>query len=246
MKHVVSLCILGLLCCLSASVKAEQPFVIAVNDAYQDAVSVDEMSALFEQLYAPLNIKPTIHYYPSKRGLLLANRLEIDAEAGRVSAVAKHYDNLLMVPEPIFRFSLQLYCLDKRKCQATPESVVGMVGGFQAGPAYCKANNFSCLLDRDAGFLVSALMSGGVDVLAGSQATLQHMLCKLDVETIYYREEKETAFVAYHLVNRNHAGIVDALSESIRSMHARNVFTDFFKKVRTKPANCPIEFVKIE
>ncbi|WP_124916933.1 hypothetical protein [Alteromonas flava] len=219
-------------------------YVIAVNESYQGNVDKGELQAIFDEMYRPLNIRPVVAFYPSKRGLRLANWGEIDAESARLPEVAKQYKNLIQVPEPIYQHELKFFCLVAEKCQLNSTNILGIVSGFQAAPAFCEQFNLQCLFNQDATFLRTALLNGGVDALVGSEGTLLHVLCDAPVKTVYFRNETSYPFVSYHLVNRKHEDKVAALSDSIKAMRERGVFATFFSRISKPPEDCKIKLIE--
>ncbi len=226
------------------SIMSEQqdtPYVIGINDTYMHAVGAERIQALFDQMYRPLGIQPQIQFFPSRRALQKANRGELDAEAGRVKRVAEEYQNLLMIPEAMIRHEVGFFCLREALCQKGGEFRIGMIRGFRFGPHYCAEYGLNCLFDESHALLVSALQKRAIDSIVGSKTSTLHMLCRQGVKQVYYREEPDANVLSFHLVNKRHADKIDALSASIRAMHAEDVFTEFDQQNAKIPAGCEMQ-----
>lgn len=220
-------------------------YVIAVNSAYSGSEAKDVVVNLFNTMYAPLGIEPEIRFYPSKRGLQLANLGQVDAEAGRVPLVAKRYADLIVVPEPMIEHKVAYFCLEKSYCQKDEHFRYAIIAGFQAGNAYCETNDLSCLYDQSHSFLSNALINKAVDALIGGKMSILNLLCNRGIERIYYRVAKDIEIVSYHLIHKRHATFIEPLSSSIKSMHQSGAFDEFVEETTGLPANCGFQLIQI-
>lgn len=222
-----------------------QAYVIGINDTYMHAVGKQRIQELFDEMYAPLGIQPELRFFPSKRALQMANRGDIDAEAGRVTLVAAQYKNLLVVPEAMIRHEIAFFCLQQRHCQKGPDLRIGMIRGFRFGPHYCKQFGLDCLFDQSHGVLVSALQNNAIDVIVGSRTSTLHMLCKQGISEVYYRPEPDAEVLSFHLVHKRHQDKVEAISASIRVMHKKGLFLAFDKRNAKLPDACDMQVIPL-
>ncbi|MDM7860344.1 hypothetical protein QTP81_07025 [Alteromonas sp. ASW11-36] len=231
---------------LSSSAAEQDAYIIGVNDVYADSQSRAIIQRLFDDMYAPLRITPELRFYPSRRGLQLADRLETDAEAGRVLQVAEQYPNLVVVPAAMLHHPIHFFCIDANRCNRSQEHLFAIVGGFQAGKAYCDKFGLDCFFDQSLTFLKTALTNGAVDVLVGSPPTILNLFCQSALEQVYVRRESEMEIISYHLVNRLHNDKVPALQASIERMHREGGFDEFKRHINQLPVNCGIEIVELK
>lgn len=236
----------ALCCVLSSSASEQDAYIIGVNDAYADPQSRAIIKRLFDDMYAPLNIVPELRFYPSRRGLQLADRLENDAEAGRVLTVAEQYSNLLVVPAAMLAHEIYFFCIDSERCDRSQDNLFAIVGGFEAGKTYCDKFGLECFFDQSLSFLKTALTNGAVDILVGSQPTVLNLFCQSDVEQIYVRRETAMDIISYHLINRLHADKVPVLQASIERMHEEGGFTEFKRHITQLPATCGIDVIELK
>ena len=119
-------------------VTAQDEYVIAVNEAYSFNRGANNVRVLFNQIYAPLGIKPVVEFYPTLRGLKLVNEGQLDAESGRTADVGKQYANLIKVSYPIMLHKNGYFCLTVEACETSETTRYAVVSGFEAGKKYCK------------------------------------------------------------------------------------------------------------
>jgi hypothetical protein len=101
------------------------------------------------------------------------------------------------------------------------------------------------LFDQSHALLVSALQKRAIDSIVGSKTSTLHMLCSQGVKQVYYREEPDANVLSFHLVNKRHADKIDALSASIRAMHAKDVFSQFDQKNAKIPVDCEMQVIHL-
>ena len=239
-RHLICLLLFA-----AANLVSAEEFIIGVNDSYATSVGKERVTQLFEVMYKPLGITPSVQYYPSKRGLRFANRGEIDAEAGRVLSVAEEYAELIVIPEPMIKHDVGYFCLVKANCKRSNEIIYGLTTGFVAGQKYCDNNQFRCISNQGAGFSVTMLANGAIDALIGSLTSTANAICKSKIERAYYRSEKQLEIASFHLINKRHKEKVTALKASIKAMHERGDFVRFVAENSQLDPNCNAELVKL-
>lgn len=219
--------------------------MIAINNAYATGENKEIVETLFKTMYAPLGIEPKVSFYPSKRGLQMANQGAVDAEAGRVPLVAKRYADLLMVPTPMIEHQVAYFCLTEKKCQKDTQLRYAMITGFQAGNEYCQKHGLTCLYDQSQTFLSNALTNQAVDALIGGKVSSLSLLCRKGLKKVYYRLATDIEIVSYHLINKRHADLIEPLSSSIEAMHGSGAFDRFVAQGSSLPKKCDIQLIPI-
>lgn len=191
------------------------PYTINVSESYRDHAALER---LFTILYAPLTIQPKFVYYPSKRGLRLVNEGRLDAEAGRFHMVAKNYINLVRVEEPINILHTGYYCIEKSRCDITPETVVVVDSSFQSATLFCQNNALTCLVESNPNLIAKSLEKNIAQVFLSEVNGALTVLCMLETQQVFYKNIPKFANFSYHYVHKKHAGIVSALEQSMRQM----------------------------
>ncbi|WP_026374913.1 hypothetical protein [Aestuariibacter salexigens] len=220
-----------------------KPFEIAVNDSYSAKVGKSEITALFAHMYAPLGITPTVNFYPSRRGLQLANEGLLDAEAGRIPDVISLYPNLIAVPEYMIEHQGAFFCKDARLCKKQKDHAYAIIRGYRGGKSYCESQRLICLFDATPDFLRSALVNGAIDAIIGSKTTTLNLLCESGIRTVYFRNEERLKLASYHVLHKRHEDKIDLLAKSIKDMREQGVFDAFVAKSSALPEGCVIELI---
>lgn len=238
----IGICLL-LLC---VSFKANTTgYKIGVNNAYSTQSVRQEVQILFNSIYAPLGITPELHFLPSRRGLFLANNNKLDAESGRVLNVAKEYENLLVVPEPLIQHDIMHFCKDRQHCMKAKNVRYALINGFEGGKQYCENNKLVCLSDQSPSFLAIAFANGAVDSLIGSKVTASLLLCQSGVTKVYFRTVPDLEVVSFHLVNKKHGDKLEELAQSIKELKQNGLVQKFVSATSKLPANCNVAFVDL-
>ena len=224
--------------------RAEQ-YVIGLNKAYDNRESRVLIENLFITMYAPLGISPDMQFFPSRRGLKLANDFEIDAEGGRALSVAAQYENLHTVDVPMIDHAVFMFCLEPGLCKKRNGGPIAVIGGFQAARPYCTKYRLDCVFEANHKFMGKMLNRGAVDAIIGNKKLVTHHLCNSNFPTLYYKKERDLKIVSYHLVNTSHVDKLPALEASIKSMHQRGDFDEFIQFHNKTAENCSTEFVEI-
>lgn len=221
-------------------------YVISVNYAYAEPPRKEAVKTLFNAIYAPLGIKPSVQFLPSKRGLFLANTKQVDAEAGRTLKVAAQYPNLVVVPESLITQQTLYFCLKKADCAKSETLRYALIRGFEAGKAFCDINGLDCLYEQSPTFLSTAFATGAIDTLIGSHSSAAQLLCQSELEEVFYRVESSLDVVSYHLIHKSHNSKVEKLAEAIRRVKQNGILDQFVTTTTTIPKACPITFLKVD
>jgi len=226
-------------------VTAQDEYVIAVNEAYSFNRGASNVRALFNQVYAPLGIKPVVEFYPSLRGLKLVNEGQLDAESGRTSDVGKQYANLVKVAYPIMLHKNGYFCLTAQACKISETTRFALVSGFEAGKKYCEENKLHCLTDKSHGVLAKALEHGAIDVLIASLNTATKALCTLKNKPIFYKNIIKLNVTSYHFIHKKHRALEPALAASIESLANRGEIARLLQNASVVNAKCSVEIIEL-
>lgn len=216
-------------------------YVISVNESYEHKVGQKNMVSLFEEIYAPLGITPTLQFLPSLRGLQLANKGVNDAEAGRTLDIANNYENLLRVAYPIIVNEIGTICLTPSSCKLDPKLRYAVVGGLEKGKIICQEKKLNCLFDQSQSFLANAMINNAVDALMGRVATSTDILCQLGSKKIYYKADDNLSITSYHLIHKKHAALLPQLNESIRLLSEKGRIAAFIASTNDIKSSCKID-----
>ena len=240
---IVSLLLNSFICQVASAVD-EKPYVIAVNQQYAGEQSKQLIEQLFNTMYAPLGIIPEYQYLPSRRGLHLANQSKLDAESGRIAAVANQYDNLISVPAPLIQHEAYIFCTEASLCTHESKRVYGVVQGFHAAVNHCQNKGLSCLFENSYPLMGQMLNDQLLDAVIGNKQQVMRAFCDTNT-TYFYRRHDSLVVTSYHLENQAHRDKVAALATSIEAMHQRGDFDAFLTFNHQAPTACKAMFSKI-
>jgi hypothetical protein len=231
-----------LYCCV---VTGQDEYIIAVNDAYSFNRGASNVRMLFNQIYAPLGIKPVVEFYPSLRGLKLVNEGQLDAESGRTADVGKQYANLIKVSYPIMLHKNGYFCMTLEACDTSKSTRYAVVSGFEAGKTYCKDNNLNCLTDQSHGVLAKALESGAIDVLIASLNTANKALCTIKNKPVYYQDLIALSVTSYHFIHKKHRDLEPALVASIQNLAKSGEITRLLHSASIVNTECSVKVIEL-
>lgn len=226
-------------------VTAQDAYIIAVNEAYSFNHLGSNVRELFNKVYAPLGIKPEIEFYPSLRGLKLANEGQLDAESGRAADIGKYYTNLIKVSYPIMEYKSVYFCLASEACEISDTTRFAVTSGFEAGKKYCKENKLNCLIDQSHGVIAKALESGTIDVLVASFNTGKKALCTFKNKPVFYKNAEIFNVTGYHYIHKKHRALEPALAASIESLTKRSEITRLLQNTSVVNDNCLLELIEL-
>jgi polar amino acid transport system substrate-binding protein len=230
----------------SASAFANKAYVIAVNEAYSFNQGAEKIQTLFNEIYAPLGIKPVIEFYPSLRGLRLVDEGRLDAEAGRTAKIGGRYANLIQVSSPVMIHHNGYFCLQPESCSALGDKTFALVSGLEAGKGFCAENKLDCLFDQSPGVLARALEYGTIEALIGSFNTATKTLCKLGSRTIYYKDIDALTITSYHFIHKKHQDLEPALAESISSLAKNGEIDRLLQNTSLLDETCSVDLIKLD
>lgn len=236
-----------LLLLLAFSLQANtQEYVINVVEAFDNQSDRQRLEVLFSHIYRPLGISPYFVYYPSLRGLNLANKGDIDAEAFRIAEVAEQYPNLLKIPEPMTRVTSGFFCSSKAHCQINTQSVIAMRSGFLGGASFCRDKNLRCKYESKPSNLLKMLDEGLATSLLMSTIGASQRLCMSKQQNIYYKLEPEFERDAFHYVHKKHAHLRPALVDAIIQLKFSERYSLFTQTWSEKLKSCGKTLINIE
>jgi hypothetical protein len=234
-----------LICILFSTCSRADPFTINIIETYQGHTEQAALENVFIELYASLGITPQLVYYPSKRGLLLVNKGVLDAEAGRFEITAKNYPNLVKVDEPLDVFYSGFYCLSKENCKLSDGTNIVVLSSFQSAQIFCKSMKLRCRFESKAITIARMLEKDIAQGFLSSTSESNKVLCAINKDKLYYRNEPALARFSYHFVNKRHALLVPKLENSIRQLKRKGLLQ--LSKLEGTPAHsaCGKEIIDV-
>jgi polar amino acid transport system substrate-binding protein len=222
-------------CLLLCTYARAEPYTINVIETYKGHIRQSILENVFNELYAPLGITPRFVYYPSKRGLLLANQGTIDAEAGRYESTAKNYLNLIKVDESLAVFHSGFYCLSKEACKLAASAKIVALSSFQIAQTFCNAMKLKCHLESEPIAIALMLEKGVAHSFFSSTIESNKVLCAIKSENVYYYNMPELAQYIYHFVNKRHVLLVPELKKSMMQLKQKGLLPT--SKLQDKPTH---------
>lgn len=192
-------------------------FTIDVTEAAGKAPQKSTIR-LFNRLYASLDIKPTLIYLPSKRGLTMVNNGELDAEAYRFVSVGQRYANLIRIDEPIGVGNTGFFCVQQNTCGIRKNDKVAMLSGFERAAEICVQFLLSCEYVSSAKGLGKLLDQGLVQGILATTLEGKQIICQANGDKYFFKLEPSLVRYGYHFVHRKHQSLVSALAENLREM----------------------------
>lgn len=157
---------------------------------------------------------------PSDRGMVLANKGELDGAIGRTMLSARDYPNLVPVPEPVYLYAPTAYSYKKIDVSQGWQSLRGHTLCIRRGYSFTEKRTAGLPqqhLDSDAS-LLRMLKAGGCDIavmgrsnkevlaMQGHDGDLLQLLPPLDEVPLYL------------FLNKRHAALVPRLTEALKQL----------------------------
>jgi len=142
----------------------------------------------------------------------------IDAEAGRLEVTAQHYPNLLKIIEPIGVLHSGFYCLTKEDCLLSSNTNIIVHSGFQSAQSFCNSMSLICSFESNVTAIARLLEKNITQSILSSTMGADKILCAMQTDTIYFRNEPSLARFSFHFVYKGHASLVPQLEASMRQL----------------------------
>lgn len=157
---------------------------------------------------------------PSDRGMVLANKGELDGAVGRTMLSAQDYPNLVPVPEPVFLYAPTAYSYKKIDVSRGWKSLRGHTLCIRRGYSFTEKRTAGLpqqRLDTDAS-LLRMLKAGGCDIaiMGRSNKEVQAMQ-GLDRDLLQLLPPLEEVPL-YLFLNKRHAALVPRLDEALKQL----------------------------
>lgn len=220
-------------------------YTINVSESYAFKQGQSVASEILENIYSPLNITPTLHFMPTKRGLLMANKGEFDAEAARRQRVMVQYENLIKVPEPVIRSQFNYYCVRKELCSPHEDLIYIAMKGTEIVRLHCEQHNLKCLYINNDLSAFKALEVGSGDVLLTDELSAKGVICNSHIRHLYFKQEPTLDADAYHFIHRKNVRLVDQLNESIKRFKQSKHYQSIIDNLRSSWQKCGAKFTSL-
>jgi hypothetical protein len=204
---------LSLLQCASASTEetVQKPYF---RMSYSGSVEGEVYAQFMQSIYEELGFNVTIIHTPVKRGLMLLNDKEVEADVIRLKSIVANYENVLLVKPAIAQGYLVLLCQKSKPCdlnilqQKTVhiQSDEGNLNLFEPG-------------ELQAQIIINEMPTHTLHML--EEARIFYALYSIDSRTLEklsskfnYVKIKDVS--GYHVVNKKHAHLLPKIQQKLR------------------------------
>jgi hypothetical protein len=212
---MIKFCLLVLILSFHQKASAEQPvikpkFRISYFGSEEGQVYAHFMQKIYEELGFDVSIIPT----PVKRGLILLNDNEVDADVIRFKSVAEKYENIVLVEPPIAAGILVLLC---NKLEPCDESIL------QNKTVFIQSDEGNLnLFKRDeiqAQMIINEMTNNTINMLEEERIlyalySLNNKMLENFSSRFNYVKLKDVS--GYHVINKKHAHLLSQIQQKIR------------------------------
>jgi polar amino acid transport system substrate-binding protein len=165
-------------------------------------------------------VRVSMQAMPSERGMILANKGELDGAIGRTMLATNDYPDLVAVPEPIHLYSPSAYAYQRFDVGAGWEALRGRSVCLRRGYTLTEKRTRGLQrqrLDNDAS-LIRMLRSGGCEVaIMGWRNKAMQDAMAADPALLRLSPPLEEVPL-YLVLHKRHAGLVARLAQAIKQV----------------------------
>ncbi|MEG3619132.1 transporter substrate-binding domain-containing protein [Magnetovibrio sp. PR-2] len=206
---------------LYADVRAKNELVIATRDK---AITNRFAELVLKKVYASLGIPVRFQVYPDARSVMEANKGHADGGAARLSVVLNTYQNLRLVPVPLFYSELSAfvrsdYALDISDWESLGQYRLATVQGFKL--VQDKLADFSLHTFSTSQEVIQRVEASRIEV-----GVLNRFLGQLAAQRLNAKFVKDVSpplerLPVFHMVHKNQEHLVPKLTDALRDMQDR-------------------------
>ena len=196
------------------STQEDRSIIVNVSEDFAFPLGQEVFSDLVSELYVDVPVTVEVTYLPARRGLLLLNADEIEADLYKSKNVLEPYSNLLVLEEPLMEIRVAIFCLERSNCVLNKDTIYLVPRGLESAMQYCLESSLTCAyVSSDHAF--KALEQNKGDALFMDMAGATRFLCGYSFPKIYYLEMSELSTEVYHVVSKSMEEYVPMLTQSI-------------------------------
>lgn len=227
--------------CFSA--QADRNIIVNVSEDFAFPLGQEVFSDLVSELYVDIPVTVEVTYLPARRGLLLLNANEIEADLYKSKKVLEPYLNLLVLEEPLMEIRVAIFCLDRSSCVMNKDTIYLVPRGLESAMQYCLENSLTCAyVSSDHAFKALAQNKG--DALFMNMVGATRFLCGYSFPKTYYLEIPELSTEVYHVVSKSMEEHVPMITQSIitinRTGYIEKVIGVFWNELYDCDSSIPI------
>ncbi len=226
--------------------KAAFAYQINVSELVAYQLGQQQIAQLMQKIYAPLDITPTLVVLPSERGLEYVNQGFYDAEAGRTSAIANAYPNLLQIPEPLATVQMAVFCLKKEHCTLSTWQDYVVIQGSLITEQVCQRKKLTCNAVSNDVSAFQALEKGHVEQILADDLFALGALCQSGLAAVYVRRLRDASYPIYHYINRKHQDLLPKLTASIKQLNSSGERDTILSRLSESFATCHGKVIELE
>jgi ABC-type amino acid transport/signal transduction systems, periplasmic component/domain len=175
------------------------------------------------EAFRRIGISVTLERQPSERALHNANAGLNDGNYVRIAGLSRHYQNLVMVPEPVSEFPFTVFTRDPALKAATWADLRGrqvacVTGWKLVEQELAGLATLQHVRDEDA--LFALLDKGRAEVVVSGLFTGQEVIRRKGYQGMRALSPPLANPPMYVYLNKRHAALVPKLAESLRKMRA--------------------------
>ncbi|MDO6694150.1 hypothetical protein Q4574_12730 [Aliiglaciecola sp. 3_MG-2023] len=190
-------------------------YTVNIVDVLKDEKDTTHLIQYYTDIYQAVGITPSFTFYPSKRGLNMVDKGELDAEAFRLNVVGNHFSQLVKIDEAIGHLQIGYICLAKNDCVADDSSVIGVLSSFRGAVDLCAESNIKCHFIKNVNSIAKKLDTGLVDLIFATDVEAERIICASKLDSFQFLPRRSHKLPLFHYVNKRHLGLKEKLEKSI-------------------------------
>ncbi len=203
--------------CLIA--EAETPARKLVFSQIEGSPLQTRSAKMLTVLYGKLGIEVSFEILPARRALESSNSGKTDGEVFRIKSLYKRYPNLIQVPTILHTFNGYAYTMNGQIINSWEDMRPYRIG-LMHGVVWAEKGTEGYNVVRLLGYreLLDKLLSGGIDIVIGTEFSFNLEVNRLGITTKFYRGKSLRSLSVYHYLHKKNASLVDQVDAEIKSM----------------------------
>ncbi|KAF5030591.1 hypothetical protein DSECCO2_636550 [anaerobic digester metagenome] len=197
------------------------PYVVGVAYMHGEERRIPELEAFVGEAYRRIGMNVVFKYSPPMRDISLANDGEIDASAVRTKYAVAKYQNLLVVPEPLFSSLFAIFFVDDKFDEYTIDDFKSLrvvcVRGEIISASILENFGMNPLFVPGLEHGIKMIKSGRADAVFTAESVMKGFF--KDESSSGIRKGRFGVVVkSYHVVNARHKDLIVPLAAAFREM----------------------------
>lgn len=206
---------------LSAPAAARQTLVIGIMCLDSDDCQMPVAEAFLDEIYSRSGLDVEVRYLPHLREIHDANTLVIDGTLSRTPIATRDYPNLIKVPYPLFKETIEAASLKPGihidSWEDLQQYKVGILRGNRTPYLLAEAHAVDIHLFNTWNSGLAMLQEGRIDVILGMRNIINGAAQRAGVDNVSFSPPLARTY-SYHCLHKSHKDLAPRIARSIEEM----------------------------